>query len=97
MPKPYPPEFRRRDVEPARADDTSVSALAKRLGISQSCLSNWIRQAEVDEGRREGLTSAEKKELVELLSPSSWSCRTRSSSGRPRTLLERMCCRSCRL
>lgn len=66
MPPPHPPEFRRRAVELARAGDKPVTALAKSLGISQSCLSNWIRQAEADEGRTDGLTSAEKKELVEL-------------------------------
>ncbi|WP_131738704.1 hypothetical protein [Actinomadura roseirufa] len=41
-------------------------ALAKSLGISQSCLSSRVRQAEADEGRTNGLTSSEKKELVEL-------------------------------
>jgi transposase len=66
VPVPHPPEFRRRAVELARTGEASVSALAKSLGISQSCLSNWIRQAEADEGRGDGLTTAEKKELAEL-------------------------------
>ena len=38
MPPPHPPEFRRRAVELARTGDKSVTALAKSLGISQSCL-----------------------------------------------------------
>nr|WP_158628168.1 transposase [Actinomadura harenae] len=66
MPSPHPPEFRRRAVELARSGDKSVSALAKSLGISQSCLSNWMRQADIEEGRVEGLTAAEKKELAVL-------------------------------
>lgn len=66
MPPPHPPEFRRRAVELARTGDKSVSALAKSLGISQSCLSNWVRQANADDGRSDGLTNQEKKELVEL-------------------------------
>ena len=68
MPSPHPPEFRRRAVELARTGDKSISVLAKSLGISQSCLSNWVRQADRDEGIRNdgGLTSAEKKELAEL-------------------------------
>jgi hypothetical protein len=43
-----------------------ISKLAKDLGISDSCLRNWIARAEIDEGRREGTTSAERAELVEL-------------------------------
>lgn len=68
VPTPHPPEFRRRAVELARTGDKSISALAKSLGISQSCLSNWVRQADRDEGIRNdgGLTTAEKKELAEL-------------------------------
>ncbi len=69
MPTPHPPEFRRRAVELARTGDKSISALAKSLGISQSCLSNWVSQADRDEGVRSdgGLTTAEKKELAGLL------------------------------
>ena len=66
MPPPHPPEFRRRAVELARTGDKSVTALAKSLGISQSCLSNWVRQADVEEGRVDGLSAGEKKELAEL-------------------------------
>lgn len=66
MPPPHPPEFRRRAVELARTGDKSVTALAKSLGISQSCLSNWIRQAAIDEGHIDGLSAGEQKELVEL-------------------------------
>jgi transposase-like protein len=43
-----------------------ISELAKDLGISESCLRNWVQQADIDEGRREGLTSAERDELTKL-------------------------------
>jgi transposase len=66
VPPPHPPEFRRRAVELARTGDKSVSVLAKSLGISQSCLSNWIRQAAIDDGDLDGLSAGEKKELAEL-------------------------------
>ncbi|WP_281918439.1 hypothetical protein [Nocardia sputorum] len=36
------------------------------MGISESCLRNWPRRADIDEGAREGVTSAERKELAEL-------------------------------
>ena len=67
MPAPHPPEFRRRAVELARQGDKPLIQLAKDLGISRSCLQNWMAQADADEnGSTERLTSAEKKELAEL-------------------------------
>jgi transposase-like protein len=66
MPAPHPPEFRRRAVELARRREQPVARVAKDLGISESCLRNWMARADVDEGGREGLTSAERAELVEL-------------------------------
>jgi len=67
MPRPHPPEFRQRAVELARSGDAPVSQIAKDLGISDSCLRNWMRQADLDEGRRnDGLASAERAELIEL-------------------------------
>lgn len=67
MPAPHPPEFRRRAVEVARRGDKPLIQLAKDLGISRSCLQNWINQADADEnGSTERLSSAEKKELAEL-------------------------------
>lgn len=66
MPAAKPPEFRRRAVELARQPDTAVAKVAKDLGISESCLRRWMSVDDVDAGRKEGLTSDERKELVEL-------------------------------
>lgn len=72
MPAPHPPEFRRRAVELAREVDEDgkrvhpVAQLARDLKISESSLRNWMAQADIDEGAKPGLTTAERKELVEL-------------------------------
>ena len=66
MPRPYPPEFRQRAVDLAREGTVPIAQIAKDLGIADSCLRNWVRRADIDTGRREGLTSSERSELVEL-------------------------------
>lgn len=67
MPVPLPAEFRQRAVELARSSDKPLAEVAKELGISRSCLQNWIRQAKADAGEAPGkLSTAEKKELAEL-------------------------------
>ena len=64
--KPYPPEFRREAVELARTSGRPLSELARGLGVSHETLRGWVKQAEIDAGRREGLTSEEREELRRL-------------------------------
>lgn len=66
MPRPHPPEFRRRAVELARLKEKPIAQIAVDLGISDSCLRNWLRQADVDEGTKQGLSTDERAELVRL-------------------------------
>jgi transposase len=66
MPRPHPPEFRQRAVELARLREKPVAEIAKDLGISDSCLRGWMARADVDEGRRDGVSSREREELIEL-------------------------------
>jgi len=66
MPAPHPAEFRRRAVELVREGSRPLSQVAKELGISQSGLRKWVSQAEIDEGHKPGLSSAEREELVKL-------------------------------
>jgi transposase len=47
-------------------DGESVISVAKRLGIAESGLRRWLDRAEVDAGRKPGLTTDERKELAEL-------------------------------
>ena len=66
MPPPHPPEFRRRAVELARERAKPIAKIAADSGISESCLRNWVNQADIDEGQKEGLTTQERDELVRL-------------------------------
>jgi transposase len=49
-----------------RDSDKPLSQLAKDLGVSQQTLRTWRRQAQVDSGEREGLTSEQLEELRRL-------------------------------
>ena len=67
MPAPTPAGVPPRAVELARERAKPLAEIAKDLRISESCLRNWMAQADVDEhGSTTALTSKEKKELVEL-------------------------------
>ena len=66
MPRPHPPEFRKRAIELARLREKPIAQIAADLGISESCLRNWLHQADVDEGAKQGLSSDERAELVRL-------------------------------
>lgn len=67
MPRPYPKEFREGALALVREGERPVAQIAHDLGIAESCLRRWIKQAELDSGRRDdGLTSGEREELRRL-------------------------------
>jgi transposase len=66
MPRPHPPEFRERAIELARLREKPIAQIAADLGISESCLRNWLHQADVEDGAKEGLSTDERAELVQL-------------------------------
>lgn len=66
MPRPHPPEFRQRAVELARLREKPVAQIAEDIGISDSCLRGWMRQADIDDGRHDGLSRDDRDELAAL-------------------------------
>ena len=68
MTAPYPQEFRDDVVRVARNREPGqkLSVIAKDFGISESCLTKWMRQADVEDGARPGTTRKEYSELRDL-------------------------------
>jgi transposase len=62
----YPEEYRRKIIELVRAGRSSYE-LAKEFEPTAVTISNWVKQADLDEGRRsDGLTTDERNELARL-------------------------------
>jgi len=62
----YTPEFRRRMIELVRAGQ-APEALARKFDPSAATIRNWVKQADLDDGRRsDGLTTEEREEIVRL-------------------------------
>lgn len=64
--QPYAAEFRTEAVRLVRESGKTVSAVARDLGVSIESLRQWVKQHAIDAGEREGLTTAEREELVRL-------------------------------
>ena len=66
MPKKFPPEFKRDVVSVARRGDLTVAEVAADFDISPESIRRWMRQADIDDGIKDGLTTAEQSEIVQL-------------------------------
>jgi transposase len=71
--KRYPSELRERAVrmvletfEQTGERHGVITRVAEQLGIGAESLRTWVRQAEVDAGRRPGITTAEQQRIAEL-------------------------------
>ena len=63
---PYPAAFRAEAVQLVQANGRSLTQVARDLGVHHDTLRTWVKQAAIDEGRRDGLTTEERAELARL-------------------------------
>ena len=66
MPKKFPAEFKRDVVTVARRGDLTRGEVATDFGISEQTVIRWMQQADIDDGIKDGLTTAEQSEMVQL-------------------------------
>ena len=69
----YPPEMKERAVRLVRETIAErgerhgvVTTVARQLGVGEESVRTWVRQAEIDQGVRAGLTS-EERERIKIL------------------------------
>ncbi len=69
----YPAELRERAVrmvqetiEQRKERHGAVTRVAHQLGIGPESLRTWVRQAEIDGGRRPGVSTADQQRIAEL-------------------------------
>jgi transposase len=69
----YPPEMSERVVRMVREPIAEsgervgvVTRMARQLGIGPESLRNWVKQAEIDGGKRPGVTTVEQRRINEL-------------------------------
>ncbi len=64
---PYAPEFRAEAVELIRSGAKTIRGLSRDLGVADQTLRNWLKQSDIDAGRRyDGLSTCERDELRQL-------------------------------
>jgi transposase len=59
-------EFKAETVELIRSSGKSIGEVCRDLDLTETAVRRWVQQAEIDAGKRPGLTTAEREELARL-------------------------------
>lgn len=59
-------EFKAEVVALVRQPGNTAASVARDLDLTETAVRDWVKQADVDEGTRDGLTSDERAELAQL-------------------------------
>ena len=59
-------EYKAEVVELCRSSGKSIGAVARDLGLTETSVRRWVAQADIDGGRRDGLTTADREEIARL-------------------------------
>src|SRR5664280_1259504 len=62
----FTPEFKAEIIELCQRGDRNVSQVARDFDLTETAVRSWVKQAEIDEGERPGLTTEERAELTKL-------------------------------
>jgi len=59
-------QFKAETVELVRSSGKTIGEVCRDLDLTETAVRRWVQRAEIDAGKRPGLTTAERAELAEL-------------------------------
>jgi transposase len=59
-------EFKAEVVALVRQPGNTAASVARELDLTETAVREWVKQADIDDGHRDGLTTAERQELAQL-------------------------------
>lgn len=62
----FTPAFKAEVVEFCRKGDRSIGEVCRDLGLTETSVRKWVAQDDIDQGRRDGMTTAERDEIAAL-------------------------------
>ena len=62
----FTPEFKAEIVGLCQRGDRSIGQVSRDFDLTETAVRAWVRQAEIDSGVRDGLTTEERNELTAL-------------------------------
>jgi transposase len=69
----YSPEYRERAVRMLQEQQdqhssqwAAIQSISAKVGCTAETLRKWVKQAEIDQGKRDGLSSSDRERLKEL-------------------------------
>ena len=62
----FSPEFKAQTVDLVRTSGKPIAEVCRDLDLTETAVRRWVAQAEIDAGRRDGLTTVEREELGQL-------------------------------
>ena len=71
--KRYSPEVRERAVRMVfehqhdyESEWSAIESISEKIGCTAETLRRWVRQSEIDQGKRSGISTSERERIVEL-------------------------------
>jgi transposase len=62
----YTAQFKADIVEQCQRGDRGINQVARDFNLTESAVRKWVKQAEIDAGARDGMTTAEHEEMARL-------------------------------
>ena len=59
-------EFKAEVVALVRQPGNTAASVARDLDLTETAVRDWVKQADIDDGHRDGLTTVERAELAQL-------------------------------